>query len=142
VERLLGYAESGFATGHKTDCATAAYELVALAADRDAAREVYLTLQQSNAVLASRISTLERELERMTYERDVWHDKSAMHQKQAAGISTLTHLVQTLIDNDPDEPIADSGETVLDLWRHDARLALSARSALQSEKDREGEDGR
>ena len=58
VERLLGYAESGFATGHKTDCATAAYELVALAADRDAAREVYLTLQQSNAVLASRVADL------------------------------------------------------------------------------------
>jgi hypothetical protein len=56
VERLLGYAESGFATDHKTDCAAAAYELVALAADRDAAREVYLTLQQSNAVLASQHS--------------------------------------------------------------------------------------
>ena len=35
-------------------------ELTALAADRDAARKVYLTLQQSNAVLASRISTLEQ----------------------------------------------------------------------------------
>ena len=38
----------------------AADELTALTADRDAARKVYLTLQQSNAVLASRISTLEQ----------------------------------------------------------------------------------
>lgn len=37
----------------------------------------------------------------------------------------LRELVQVLLDNDPDEPIADNGMTVLDGWRSDARLALS-----------------
>ena len=36
----------------------------------------------------------------------------------------LERLVQTLVDNDPDEQIADSGEVVLDLWRHEAKIAL------------------
>lgn len=41
-----------------------------------------------------------------------------------AQVEVLAALVQTLIDNDPSEPISDAGHTVLDLWRHDARNAL------------------
>jgi hypothetical protein len=29
-----------------------------------------------------------------------------------------------MIENEPDELVADGGHTVLDLWRHDARAAL------------------
>lgn len=36
----------------------------------------------------------------------------------------LRDLVKTLIENDPNEPIADNGATVLDLWRHRAKLLL------------------
>ncbi len=36
----------------------------------------------------------------------------------------LVDLVQTLLDNDPSEPIADNGMTVLDGWRERARLVL------------------
>ena len=39
-------------------------------------------------------------------------------------IRTLEGLVRTLIENEPDEPIADGGHVVLDLWRQQARLAL------------------
>lgn len=49
---------------------------------------------------------------------------NALKSEAVTEITRLTHLVQTLIDNDPDEPIADSGETVIDLWRHNARAAL------------------
>lgn len=38
----------------------------------------------------------------------------------------LVDLVQTLIDNDPDYPIADNGMTVLDGWRDQAKRVLGA----------------
>jgi hypothetical protein len=38
----------------------------------------------------------------------------------------LRDLVQTLLDNDPNEPIADNGMTVLDGWRERARQVLGA----------------
>lgn len=38
----------------------------------------------------------------------------------------LRELVQTLLDNDPDELIADNGATVLDGWRSEARFLLMA----------------
>jgi hypothetical protein len=38
----------------------------------------------------------------------------------------LVDLVQTLIDNDPDYPIADNGMTVLDGWRDQAKRILAA----------------
>lgn len=34
-------------------------------------------------------------------------------------------LIKTLLDNDPDEPIADNGMTVLDGWRDCARALLN-----------------
>lgn len=37
----------------------------------------------------------------------------------------LRALVQILLDNDPAEPIADNGMTVLDGWRERARHALT-----------------
>lgn len=37
----------------------------------------------------------------------------------------LRDLVQTLIENDANEPIADNGMTVLDGWRVRARAVLS-----------------
>ena len=37
----------------------------------------------------------------------------------------LRNLVQTLIDNDPDELAADGGVTVLDVWRKEARRLLA-----------------
>ena len=38
--------------------------------------------------------------------------------------SELRDLVQTLLDNDPNELAADGGITVLDVWREAARRAL------------------
>lgn len=35
-------------------------------------------------------------------------------------------LIEVLVENDPGDSIADGGHTVLDLWRHDARRALSS----------------
>lgn len=40
----------------------------------------------------------------------------------------LVDLVQTLIDNEPDAPIADNGMTVLDGWRERAKSVLAAAS--------------
>lgn len=39
--------------------------------------------------------------------------------------AALVDLVQTLIDNDPDAPIADNGMTVLDGWRDRAKRILA-----------------
>jgi chromosome segregation ATPase len=162
VERLLGYAESGFATGHKTDCATAAYELVALAADRDAAREVYLTLQQSNAVLASRISTLERELEEASEQRDERRAdsdayKAAMksyfeqllseHNAKVEAQRALTAAeAKAARMGESLKPFASEasrygayGDGSQRAWLNCTVADLrAARSALQSEEDREG----
>lgn len=58
---------------------------------------------------------------------DMTHDS-----KTDAGlryVKTLEDLVQCLIDNDPDEPIADNGATVIDQWRKDAERALRAAPA-------------
>lgn len=49
-----------------------------------------------------------------------WNDRAAEAQ--------LADLVQALLDNDPVEPIADNGMTVLDGWRERARSALRSRS--------------
>lgn len=42
----------------------------------------------------------------------------------ADAIDRLSDLVQTLLDNDPTEPVADNGMTVLDAWRERARATL------------------
>lgn len=36
----------------------------------------------------------------------------------------LRDLVKTLIENDPNEPVADNGATVLDVWRDQAKRVL------------------
>lgn len=36
----------------------------------------------------------------------------------------LADLVQAMLDNDPDELVADGGVTMLDVWRKDARRLL------------------
>jgi len=36
----------------------------------------------------------------------------------------LRSLIETLLDNDPDEPIADNGMTVLDGWQEEAKRFL------------------
>ena len=41
----------------------------------------------------------------------------------------LRALVQCLLDSDPSEPVADSGETVLNAWRKEARAALERKAA-------------
>ena len=41
-----------------------------------------------------------------------------------ARVARLEELVQRLLDNNPNETIADNGATVLCAWRHDARRAL------------------
>ena len=41
-----------------------------------------------------------------------------------ARVARLEGLVQTLLDEDPNETIADNGSTVLCAWRYDARRAL------------------
>lgn len=37
----------------------------------------------------------------------------------------LRELIQSMIDNDPNEVVADSGETVIDQWRQDAIRLLA-----------------
>jgi hypothetical protein len=37
----------------------------------------------------------------------------------------LETIVRAMIENEPDDLVADGGHTVLDLWRHDARAALA-----------------
>lgn len=51
-------------------------------------------------------------------------EPSDLEREAAAEIERLRALVNCLVENDPDEPISDSGHVVLDLWRHDARKAL------------------
>jgi hypothetical protein len=41
-----------------------------------------------------------------------------------AKLERLEALVRDMIENEPDDLVADGGHTVLDLWRHDARAAL------------------
>lgn len=53
---------------------------------------------------------------------EYWHQRAIKLDREN---HKLRALVQTLIDNDPDEPIADNGMTVLDGWREQARRALS-----------------
>lgn len=45
--------------------------------------------------------------------------------KAVNSYDSLIDLVQTLIDNDPDQPIADNGMTVLDGWRDRAKRVLT-----------------
>ena len=45
---------------------------------------------------------------------------------KAMPIRELVDLVQTLIDNDPSEPISDAGHTVLDGWRARAKVVIKA----------------
>ena len=45
-------------------------------------------------------------------------------EKLEALVARLEELVQRLLDNNPNETIADNGATVLCAWRHDARRAL------------------
>ena len=44
----------------------------------------------------------------------------------AMPIRDLVELLQTLIDNDPSEPISDAGHTVLDGWRARAKVVIKA----------------
>jgi len=41
-------------------------------------------------------------------------------------IDRLRDLVKTLIENDPAEPVADNGATVLDVWRDRAKGVLAS----------------
>lgn len=41
-----------------------------------------------------------------------------------ARVARLEGLVQTLLDEDPNEQITDNGSTVLCAWRYDARRVL------------------
>lgn len=43
----------------------------------------------------------------------------------AAENARLRELVCCLVENDPNECVADGGHTVLDVWRRDARAALT-----------------
>lgn len=45
--------------------------------------------------------------------------------EQILHIDRLRDLVKTLIENDPDAPIADNGMTVLDGWRERATRVLA-----------------
>lgn len=48
--------------------------------------------------------------------------------KAVNSYDALVDLIQTLMNNDPDEPIADNGMTVLDGWRARAKQVLSLTS--------------
>lgn len=51
--------------------------------------------------------------------------------KSEDSYAALIDLVQTLIGNDPDAPIADNGMTVLDGWRDRAKRVLGVVSTTQ-----------
>lgn len=53
------------------------------------------------------------------------HEVPPIQKEAADKIDELRDLVQTLLDEDPNEPIADNGMTVLDGWRERARRALT-----------------
>ena len=45
-----------------------------------------------------------------------------------AYLISLESLITTLLENDPDDIVAEGGYTVLDLWRHEARQKLGITS--------------
>lgn len=56
---------------------------------------------------------------------EIVNEAADLIEAQQAEIERLRGLVRILQDNDPSEPIADNGMTVLDQWRTDARTALN-----------------
>ena len=81
--------------------------------------------------------------ERLRKAVDIWRDihdralllKTANAMLEAADeINTLRDLIEVLIYNDPNERMPDS-ETVLDVWRKQARAALKNHSSLVSDSD-------
>jgi hypothetical protein len=68
----------------------------------------------------------------MSSEKKRARDRERMRRKRAATdkeISDLRYLVGILLDNDPNEQIADNGMTVLDSWRAMAAEVLSEKGA-------------
>ena len=61
----------------------------------------------------------------MTQARQIAEERILVNALRAEN-GRLRELVKVLLDNDPAEPIADNGGTVLDGWRHDARRLLSS----------------
>lgn len=55
---------------------------------------------------------------------NIVRDAIAEIRKSREQLVRATDLVRTLVENDPDEPIADNGAVVLDLWRQQARAFL------------------
>lgn len=56
-------------------------------------------------------------------------ENAALIIKAVNNHDALVDLVQTLIDNDPSEPISDNGMTVIDGWRKRATDVLAKVSA-------------
>lgn len=54
----------------------------------------------------------------------LWDHMESEKKAILARVARLEGLVQTLLDEDPNETIADNGSTVLCAWRYDARRAL------------------
>lgn len=63
----------------------------------------------------------------MATERKKQQDRERMQRKrymQQKEISEWRYLAQVMIDNDPNEVVADTGVTVLELWRDRANDLL------------------
>lgn len=45
-------------------------------------------------------------------------------EQMGARIASLENLIRAMIENEPDDIVADGGHTVLDEWRYNARAAL------------------
>lgn len=82
-------------------------------------------LQNAMALHAGDCMSLSNEADLM---HDHWQDAESRCATAERKVERLRDLVQTLIDNAPDDPISDAGHTVLDLWRHEARAALKETS--------------
>lgn len=83
-----------------------------------------IAIEQLRAADQARIAELLMEMQSIEYEHGrLWEEKETAE----ARIAELEALVQTLIDNDPDDMAAD-GVTVLDVWRKDARKALACKT--------------
>ena len=56
-------------------------------------------------------------------------EAAALIERQAGEIAKMRGLLQTMIECDPDEPIADGGHVMLTLWRHEARAIRASDEA-------------
>lgn len=64
--------------------------------------------------------------------RVIFKETASVPVRKSRYVKTLEDLIQCLIDNDPEAPIADNGMRVIDQWRSDAQRVLALSSTPQN----------